>query len=122
MIKIHLGSLKEKTFVSYQLGRIGCDWILLISGGKSHIGSVACSQNNRMTDEVWQITLGAHKENKIVRNATLRLKDILKGEILVIGGIHYDRISRNQIQQIEKHCDTILKLIEAILIKEGYRD
>ena len=120
MIEVHLGSLKEKTFVSYRLGHIGYDWILLITGGKSHIGSVACSEKNRMTDEVWQITLGAHKEDNIARNAALRLKDILKGEILVIGGIHYDRISRKQIQQIEKNCETLLKRLEAILIKDSY--
>lgn len=121
MIEVHSGSLEEKTFVSYRLEQLGHDWLLFITGGESHIGSVACSEKNRTSEEVCQITLGKHKEDTIVRNAILRLKYLLKGEILVVGGIHYDNLSRKQIQQIEKNCENLLKRLEAIMINDDFR-
>ncbi|MEE9118466.1 MAG: hypothetical protein V3U02_07720 [Calditrichia bacterium] len=122
MIEVHLGSWEENTFVSYRLEQLGYDWVLLITGGKSHIGSVACSEKNRASEEVWQITLGQHKEENIVKNAVLKLKDILSGEILVVGGIHYDNLSRKQIQQIEKNCEALLKHLEEIIINDDLRN
>jgi len=122
MIEIHLGSWEENTFVSYRLEQLGCDWVLLITGGKSHIGSVACSEKNRVSEKVWQITLGQHKEETIVKKAVLRLKDILSGEILVVGGIHYDNLNRKQIRQIEKNCEDLLIHLEEIIINNGLRN
>jgi len=120
--EVHLGSWEEKTFTSYRLEQFGYDWVLFITGGQAHIGSVACSEKNRTPEKVWQITLGQHKEENIVKNAVLRLKAILSGEILVIGGIHYDNLSRKQIQQIEKNCEVNLKRLEEIIINDDLKN
>jgi gallate decarboxylase subunit D len=116
MIEVHLGSLEENTFVSYRLERLGADWVLFITGGEPHIGSVACSEKGRAPEELWQITLGPHKEEAIVKNAALRLKDILTGEILVVGGIHYDNLNSEQIGRIEKNCEILLERLASIVI------
>jgi hypothetical protein len=116
MIEVHSGSLEENTFVNYRLEQLGADWVLFITGGEPHIGSVACSEKARASEELWQITLGPHKEEGIVKNAALRLKDILTGEILVVGGIHYDNLNSEQIGQIEKDCEILLERLESIVI------
>lgn len=119
MIEIHSGSLKENTFVNYRLERLGADWVLFITGGEPHIGSVACSEKCRGSEKLWQITLGPHKEEGIVRNAALRLKNILTGEILVVGGIHYENLNSEQIRRIEKNCEILLERIESIVINDN---
>lgn len=105
-IELRRGIAEQKTEVCYTLRPLGRDWLLLITGGQAHVGSVACSQSGR--DEPWQFTLGTHKEGPIVRNAVAALRGVLEGEVLVVGGIHYDRIAREQIGDIERHCEELL--------------
>jgi len=120
MIEVHSGSLEENTFVNYRLERLGEDWVLFITGGRPHIGSVACSEKGRAPEELWQITLGQHKEGDIVKNAALRLKDLLAGEILVVGGIHYEDLNSEQIGRIEKNCEILLERLESIVINDNW--
>ena len=117
-INISEGSEDAKTFVNYRLEQLGRDWVLYITGGEAHLGSIACSESDSSSN-VWQITLKNHKEDVIVRNATQRLKAVLPGEILVIGGIHYDQINRRQIQQIVENCELILERLVTILTTEN---
>ena len=119
MIEVHLGSLEESTFVNYRLERLGADWVLFITGGEPHIGSVACSEKCRVPEKLWQITLGPHKEGEIVKNAALRLKDIIVGEILVVGGIHYENLNSEQIGLIEKNCEILLERLASIVINDN---
>lgn len=115
MIEIHTGSTKEKSYVSYRLEKLGRDWLLYITGGVPHIGSVACTERTGENGEIRQLTLRHHREDKIVRRAVERLKQILDSEILVVGGIHYDGIEPDQILQIEQNCKKLLERLTSEL-------
>jgi hypothetical protein len=116
MIEISLGSENDKTYVNYRLEPVGRDWILLITGGDSHIGSVAVTEKeSKNPDEIWQKTLTIHKEGGIVRTAVSKLSKVLSGELLVVGGVHYDDINKSQIFQIVNNCNLLLeKLVEMV--------
>lgn len=115
MIELHTGNTEDKTYVSYRLEKLGRDWVLYITGGEPHIGSVACTEKTSDTVEFHQLTLRRHKEDAIVRQALDRLKETLDGEILVVGGIHYDDIERDQVRQIEQNCTVLLDQLAAKL-------
>ncbi len=115
MIELHTGNTEDKTYVSYRLEKLGRDWVLYITGGEPHIGSVACTEKTSDTVELHQLTLRRHKEDAIVRQALDRLKETLDGEILVVGGIHYDDIERDQVRQIEQNCTVLLDQLAAKL-------
>ncbi len=115
MIEIHTGSCEYKSYVSYRLEKHGRDWVLYITGGVPHIGSVACTERIGDTAEIHQFTLRHHREDKIVRRAVEGLRGLLEGEILVVGGIHYDDIEPDQIRQIEQNCAELLNRLTSKL-------
>ncbi len=115
MIEIHTGNAEDKSYISYRLEKLGRDWVLYITGGVPHIGSVACTEKTGDTGEIHQFTLQHHREDIIVRRALEKLRRLLDGEILVVGGIHYDGIETAQIRQIEQNCDELLEQLSAEL-------
>ncbi len=115
MIELHTGNTEDKTYICYRLEKLGRDWVLYITGGEPHIGSVACTEKAADSGKFHQITLRHHRENAIVRQALNRLREILDGEILVVAGIHYDGIEGDQIRQIEQNCAELLNQLSAKL-------
>ena len=107
------GDQHNKTFVRFQLFQFGRDMILLIGGGMRHIGSVAASDDGAST--IRQFTIAGHKEDQIVKQAVEILSPLISGEILVIGGIHYDNITPEQIRRIQKNCSELLGDMTAYL-------
>lgn len=114
------GSPESGDQVIYELYQIGRDWLLVIGGGISHIGSVASSERINGKEELHQFTFQGHKEDKIVENAQRRLREITPGNILVIGGIHYEAISSAQIEKIVNHCETLLGKVEAFFTDSSH--
>ena len=110
MIKIkefRRGSEENMDCVSFQLFRLGRDWLLWISGGEAHLGSVAASDHSSGKGS-HQFTLGIHKEGPIVRQALEALQPLITEEILVIGGIHYDNLNSIQIKKIIQHSQELI--------------
>jgi len=108
IIEIQQGDSKDKTSVTYSLFKFGRDYMLLIHGGDPHIGSVGCT--DKKTDRQYhQFTLETHREDRIVEKAVKTLNRIIKDEVLVVCGIHYDQISLNEIQTINQNCEELLK-------------
>lgn len=110
------GTVQDKDFVAYTLYTMGRDYLLVVSGGETHIGALGCSENVRGAAPHF-FTLVGHREDAIVKQAVTRLSGIIKGELLVVCGIHYDQITREQIAAINSHSDMLLKRIENYLKK-----
>lgn len=116
------GDKEGKTFVQFQLIWQGNDLIVVISGGQAHFGSIAHTKK-REAEENYQFVYKDHREDEIVRETINRLALHVSGELLVVGGIHYDEISREQIQNIVANCSKIIRRIEQHLqnAKSDYR-
>ena len=108
------GKTSQKTFVEFNLYGFGSDLIVVIGGGESHIGSLAYSDKKQGAVN-HSYTLQDHREDTIVKSTIDGLSCLVQGEVMVIGGIHYDQISKEQIKQINNHCQTILNRIKTDL-------
>lgn len=108
IIDMSEGNEAEFTGVRLRLYSFGRDFILLIGGGEEHIGSVACT-NKLKGYEFMQHTLLLHKEDVVVKSALLKIEDMVPGELLVLGGIHYDNIGGEVIAEIVKNCDSLIE-------------
>ncbi len=108
----------DKTAVKYELIRFGRDYILFISGGEAHIGSAAFSDNTEESGVI-QFNRLNHREDLIVEEAVNALKNLVSGELMVVGGIHYNSITRNQIEQINTNCRQLLEKIKADLSEKS---
>jgi hypothetical protein len=104
------GIIGQKTFLEIQLIWLGHDLILTITGGKAHIGSL-CYATGQPDHNLRHFTFPGHREDKIVLETFKKLSGKLKGKLLVVGGIHYDSITRDQIAEINSNC---VQLIDRI--------
>lgn len=105
------GKIREKTFVEYQVYRLGRDWVMVISGGESHIGAVVFSDKKESSTPHYH-ELKTHKEGLVVEKAFTELSSLFAGELLVVGGIHYDDITKEQIAAILDNNNTIIEKIK----------
>ena len=104
-------SLGETYSVHLELYSFGRDFLLSLSGGEAHLGSLAISEGQ----EFHQITLGIHKEKAIAQQAVEAISPLLPGELLVIGGIHYPGLEFEAIQEIIALVEQLLSLLQEFL-------
>lgn len=101
------GDIKNKTYVEVNLIWLGSDLLLTITGGKSHIGSL-CHGTGQGSINSNQFTFPGHREDTIVLESFKKLAEKLSGNLLVVGGIHYDDITKAQIAAICQNCEFLI--------------
>ncbi len=86
--------------MDYHVQRVGDDYLCRIHGGDRHIGAVALSQwrSGRATTEC--LTASGHKERGIAAHAAHTLCTATRHRVSCIAGVHYDSLSRTQIEEI----------------------
>lgn len=109
-----LGSVVEKTFIELQVVKLGKDLLVVFSGGVSHIGALAHTRKQN-GDPVYEYTFPEHRDDVIVEKVMQALQAEVGGELLVAGGIHYDDITKDQIDRIIQNCDQLLAIIRSDL-------
>ena len=102
------GSKQSKNYIFYQIYQFGRDWIVMIGGGESHFGSLAYTDSS-LKKNYYQYTPGIHKETEIVEQVVQKLQPLIKNELIVICGIHYDQIDKQQILEIIQHNKHLLE-------------
>ena len=109
----------EKYLIYADILETGNDLVIIIGGGESHIGAVGISfptvsintGENTVTTSV--VTLPSHKEDIVAKNISEKVAKILNKKIVVIAGIHFDNLSKDDIDRILKGCDELAdKIIE----------
>ena len=97
--------------------RLGKDYQIMISGGQEHIGALAlavCYDNNQSKVNVSQIAVYGHKEDELVCDVARRIGKELKCTVSVTAGIHFDDLSRPEIEQVLSIID---KLVAEFIMK-----
>jgi len=86
---------------------IGPDCLCRIQGGKGHIGAVALCQwfSGRAVAE--QLTAEGHKEASIAAHAARELCKVWGKTVVCIAGIHFDGITRAQIEEIVRTANEL---------------
>ena len=96
LIRLEEGTLEEKTLVWMELLLFGRDFVIFIGGGEAHLGSMIVSDGGKKE----QFTLLGHREDELVRMVMEQISPVTDRELLVLGGIHYPQISKEQIEAI----------------------
>lgn len=71
--------------------------ILIEGGAKGHIGAVAAASSGRI---VADIVFPSHKEGIICKEWAARVSAVYHGPVIVQAGVHYDQITKGQIEEI----------------------
>ena len=98
---------------------IGPDLLVAIWGGeKPHIGAVAVAQPrpSLKDPEVTSATASVicrvgHKEDELVKAASEILASVLKTQVVVAAGIHWDNLDPKDIQRIIQNSEILVDLI-----------
>ncbi|MDD4370926.1 MAG: hypothetical protein PHD56_07630 [Anaerostipes sp.] len=103
---------KQNIQIEFSLFSIGDDFLVVVEGGDvSHIGAVTLgNQKEEITSK-----LKGHKEHIITHDIFHILKEGVRGNILVSGGIHIDHISIEEIQLVQEMCQDGASKVNKIL-------
>ena len=107
--------------------RIGKDFLIAIWGGeKHHIGAVAVAQprpslkDPRATSSSASvICLLGHKEDHLAKAAAETISATLDTVVTVTAGIHWDNISEQGINKINRHFRILIELILKKIINKS---
>ena len=82
--------------IKFKTLNIGGDLLLIITGGKEHIGAISFCENNKL----FTIEKLNHKDSVISNMVSKMIYDKLKMDIVVVCGIHKDNATKKDIKKI----------------------
>lgn len=97
--------------ISAELHRMGDDLVVVLKGGKEHIGAVGIAQSRpslsdpgrtSATSSVY--TFLGHREDEIAKSMAEDLARTLGRRVVVIAGLHWDKITGEEIGKVVSMC------------------
>jgi gallate decarboxylase subunit D len=118
-------SEKRSNFeIHAQINILGDDLLIILSGGKEHIGAVAMSEPRPGLGDIKKIsatssvyTYTGHKEDEISKSMAEHLSKELNRKAVVVAGMHWDNITMSEIKLITGICQRLTKKIVKEAIK-----
>ncbi len=93
---------------------LGDDLLVIIAGGKEHIGAIAVSiprtslkYKDRLSASTSIFTRISHKEDEIVKKVGDKVASSTGKFTTVVAGIHFDNITEDEISLIFELCEQI---------------
>ncbi len=86
--------------LEYDVESIGNDYLCRIHGGDRHIGAVALAQWRSIRATTECLTASGHKEGSVAMHAAHRLCAASRRRVGCVAGIHFDSLSRIEIETI----------------------
>lgn len=104
----------EKSVLGYpirvQVQKLDEGWdILVIGGSKTHVGAVTLAEPDG-TEQT--LERPGHKDSHISRTWAPALAKALNAPVSVRCGIHYDGVTKVQIERIVDECSTLLQQLK----------
>ena len=133
---MHITARQGRLNISLRVFRQGRDLQVLCGGGASHIGAVALAapvQGHEQQQgqpglaahaaqpgqvETRLLALPGHKEDALALRMATTLAQALHCAVCVSAGIHYDNITRAEIQQVEQMAQDLTQRCIAALAKD----
>jgi hypothetical protein len=88
---------------------VGDGLLVAITGGKAHIGAAAVgiSYGSLATSSV--ITVPGHRDDRVAKDAAEKLSKASGKTVVVVAGIHYNDMSREEIGDALRLCDELVE-------------
>jgi len=110
---------KEGRFeISATVKPLGEDLLIVLKGGKSHIGAVAIGEPRPSLRDEGKIsatgsvyTFLGHKEDVIAKEMAEEVAKGLRKRTVVVAGMHWDEISPEEIEKVIEACHRLTKKI-----------
>ena len=100
--------------------RLGDDVLLSIWGGAAHIGAVAMAQSRPSLSDPSRLSATAsvfcyvgHKEDEVVKETSEKLAAVLGTRVVVVAGLHWDRLKPIEIEQVRKNVRALVDMVLA---------
>ena len=105
--------------VEAEVRLIGSDLLVVLCGGdKPHIGSIAVAlprpslkEKKLMSSTSSVYNFLGHKDYVITQRVSELLSSKLNKNVVVVAGIHIDRISERGIEKVVKNCDKLSDIV-----------
>jgi gallate decarboxylase subunit D len=94
----------------------GSNPVLIIGGGAKHVGAVALSEPLLSGKEphharVSLLAREGHREDELATKAAQRLADATGEAAVICMGIHLDKITKEEIEEVRKNTDRLVDLV-----------
>ncbi|OXS27033.1 MAG: hypothetical protein BI182_09165 [Acetobacterium sp. MES1] len=100
-----------KTALQYEIIPVGKDWLILLTGGDTHIGCTAIGDDGRLSS----YTPRSHKDDALAIPLAKKVSESCRCVCTVVAGFHLDDITREQIATVIENANTgMIKVLEAI--------
>jgi len=90
---------------------VGGDLVVIITGGKAHVGAAAVGITCGGLASSSVVTVPAHREDRVAKGAAEKLAKALDRSVVVVAGIHYDAITKEEIDEALRLCDELVKAL-----------
>jgi hypothetical protein len=126
---IDIGENYNSARIALQAVAMGADLAICLSGGeRPHIGAVAVAQPRpslsdpaRISATTSVIALLGHKEDELARHVAGRVAAAVNCVVTVVCGIHYEKLSAEQIGGIDRLVERLTdRLLQELGSPPGY--
>ncbi len=99
-----------KIVLNIEAEDIGDDLLVILTGGKAHIGAVSLATYDKDSEKavVSSMSIPGHKEEEIAANGASYLSEKLKRNVLMSVGIHVDNPTERDLEDILRGCKDII--------------
>ena len=119
--------ISEKTGifeVSAHIVLVGSDLLVVLTGGRAHIGAVAIAQPRPSLKDAKKIgstssvfTRVGHKEDVVAKAMSEAISKRLNKVVVIAAGIHWNKMKKKEIETVVEMCNSITKKVIAEVSK-----
>jgi hypothetical protein len=120
MKTFEISEKRDRFEVIAQVCVLGNDVLVILYGGREHVGAAAMAQPRPGISDPRQIgatssvfTYVGHKEDIIAKSMSEELARNLNKKVVVVAGIHWDNLSLEEIRSIADLCEELTKKVIA---------
>jgi gallate decarboxylase subunit D len=99
--------------------RVGKDLVVIIDGGRGHLGAVAAGTDCGGMAISSVLTTPGHRDDRIAKDAAERITKKLGCNCAVVAGVHYDDITPQEIKDVLILSSSLVDELEGALRTEG---